>query len=456
MTAEFTLRETIKRVSRNRRMNAGIQAMRTRVAEFPSPLCADLAGCAVMPEARAEVTEALTGYWNRYCRVNRYSPQNYSTDEVIIGGGLHAAIYAAGRVAAGYPRPVVLERGTVGGAFAYSERPSFWLNSNNRPGLIGGPGMDQALNYLPGAPVQPSQLSLNEYQTNADLAWVIRVTLAMYATVYVGAEVDNLTRDAGRYELSLANGNRLYAGRVIDARGLGDPNGINECDGDRVLSFPQLLGMMDRTFPLQGMGRVAVIGGGDSGKVAVEALLGIGPSSGMSTAALDYVPSIDWYGRDIPQDCEAWRTDVRRRYGRIGAYLPQPGSERRTRLSVIPSRGTVTKSIGSALVNDRVYDRVVIATGFERKQLGDYDLNYDYSSYQANPGRRGDGTYIAKVVDYSPRGIFQIGPNANLQFTDAEERDSKISRFPANRVSIFRLAPRTAALAANLDAVPVY
>jgi hypothetical protein len=74
-----------------------------------------------------------------------------SDREVIIGAGFHAAVYAATRVLSGFPKPLVVERGhRAGGTFAMTDRPTFYLNSRNRPGG-GGLAGDQgtSLNYLP-------------------------------------------------------------------------------------------------------------------------------------------------------------------------------------------------------------------------------------------------------------------------------------------------------------------
>src|SRR5207248_8155169 len=105
--------------------------------------------------------------------------------EVVIGGGFHAAVYAATRVLSGYPKPLVLERNRrVGGTFAMTSRPTFYLNSRNRPGTAGLAGDQGAsLNYLPGAPIPAANASIAEYQTNTDLAFAIRLVLAQFADV---------------------------------------------------------------------------------------------------------------------------------------------------------------------------------------------------------------------------------------------------------------------------------
>jgi hypothetical protein len=418
------------------RMNSGIAAMSERRAEFPSALSMQLAGIGVVPEARRALDGALGQYWRE--NGNMTLSFNRSVDEVIIGSGVHAAIYCATRVRQGYPRPLVIERSArPGGTFAMSEAPSFYLNSGNRPGLTGLPAKGQALNTLPGAPIQPADISMSEYQTNADLAFVVRVTLALYAKVVQKRTVtgwENAPDDLPEYPLrvQLDDTSAIYARRVIDARGLGDA--VTLAESDRVLTFERFMGSLDSPFPMRGMRRVAVVGGGDSGKCAVESLLGIGPSSGMSTAALDYVESIDWYGRGLNEECATWLRDQRKRYARIGSYLGNRLTVRTTRSArVIPS-------LDSVIVDGQSYDKVITAVGSTRPEI---TSNSEFAEIF--------GRGFAVGRKYENREVYVIGPAANLEFSSRESEETFSNR-PENRVAIFRYAPRTAALATMLPA----
>src|SRR5438270_12703532 len=140
--------------------------------------------------------------------------------EVFIGSGFHAAVYAATRVLSGYPKPLVLERNQrAGGTFAMTARPTFYLNSRNRPGNAGLAG-DQgtSLNYLPGAPIQAAFVSTT-YQTETDIALVIRLALAQFVDVVPDATVASVARDARGLQIQLAERDPLLAGRGIVSRG---------------------------------------------------------------------------------------------------------------------------------------------------------------------------------------------------------------------------------------------
>lgn len=277
--------------------SAGMRAMRERESEFPSRLAAKLTGIALDPNGRDFADQYLDAYWSDEPRQQNTLRFSGSDREVIIGSGVHAAVYAAVRVLSGYPKPLVLERNErAGGTFAMSARPTFYLNSRNRRGA-GGLAGDQgaSLNYLPGAPIQAANLSMVEYQANTDMAFVIRLALAQFADVVTNAKVVSVARDGTGVEIEMTDRDPLPAGRVIDARGLGDPSDQNLANGTTILTFPQFMQRMTTMWPLRGVRRAAVIGGGDAGKCAVESFLGIAPQPFMAAAELDSVERIGLY-----------------------------------------------------------------------------------------------------------------------------------------------------------------
>src|SRR5579859_2782296 len=224
----------------------GMRAMMQRESDFPSPLAAKLTGIALDPSGRLVADQVLDAYWSDQARQQDTLNQASTDREVIIGGGFHAAVYAATRVRSGYPKPLVLERNQpVGGTFAMTARPTFYLNSRNRPGNPGLAGDQRAsLNYLPGALIQAANVSMTEYQTNTDLAFVIRVTLAQFADVVTNANVVSVASDGPGVEIQIRGRGPLRAGRIIDARGLGDPTSQDLANGTTILTFGQFMARM--------------------------------------------------------------------------------------------------------------------------------------------------------------------------------------------------------------------
>lgn len=418
---------------------ASLEAMRERAAEFSSPMEMQLTAIALSPVYRETAETELDRFWSDRSRFT----QLYRADrrrEVIIGSGYHAAVYATQRARLGYPKPIVLERSSrVGGTFAMTDRPTFYLNSRNRPGRGGLAGDRRAnLNYLPGAPIQAANISMSEYQTNADMAFAIRIALAEYADVFTGVTALGaagsdlqITTDGDDYVLT--------PGRIIDARGLGDPV-VTSDPISRIFNFPDFMKHMTGQWPLRGVRQVAVIGGGDSAKCAVEALIGIGPQSSLTIPVLDNVDRIDWYAESLPFDCADWRKAVRGRYQAIGPSLRADRFGER-RINIFHQRvSPVALPSGDALIGGRSYDMIVMATGSAEKRLPGLSPA-SYSSYEVG------GRFVAKKsFDYN---VFRVGPHADLQF-DAAERASGVADIAANAVSMFRTGSKTAALAASL------
>jgi hypothetical protein len=429
----------------------GMRAMMQRESEFPSPLAAKLTGIALDPYGRDCADRALDACWSDEPRRQDTLRRCGTEREVIIGSGFHAAVYAATRVLCGYSKPLVLERNErAGGTFAMTARPTFYLNSRNRAGG-GGLAGDQgaSLNYLSGAPIQAANVSMLEYPTNTDMAFVIRLALAQFADVVTNAAVLDVSREGTGVEIGIENRDPLLAGRVIDARGLGEPNDQNVANGTTILTFPQFMQRTASMWPLRGVRRAAVIGGGDAAKCTVEAFLGVAPQPRMAAAALDSVERVDWYSDELPTTCKRWRREIRGRYQAIGRFL-RPDRLGVRRLNVLARRARPVALPGNALIDGRTYDLVVICTG-NRETFID-GLNIDaFDEYAIpDPNAVPEANVIARLHYNLP--VFRVGPHARLPFT-RREREDGITDIAANAVSMFRTASKTAALAATLPPV---
>jgi hypothetical protein len=137
----------------------------------------------MVERSREHVDEMLDDKWARTA-----IPR--TADELVVGAGLHAAIYCAVRQAEGHPRPLVLEARDRRRRRDGLRPPRRVLPEQPQPPRwrCRRPGRNGALNVLPAAPVQPADLSADEFQRSVDLAYVIRMTLAMSARVRTGAE----------------------------------------------------------------------------------------------------------------------------------------------------------------------------------------------------------------------------------------------------------------------------
>lgn len=367
--------------------------------------------------------------------------------EVIVGGGVHASIYCATRVALGFPKPVVLERETgFGGVFhryGYGGM-AFWLNSANRASLDSvreGPtriiprDVTDDLNYFPSCETQVSASSNTEYPSSKNVSLAVRSNIMRYAKIYTSA---NVTVDPYNPR-TITVEDRIYdetaqvrVGRLIDARGLS----------------PRLTGMSNRRImtvedlyrnPPDDMRNVAVIGDGDSALIAMELLLG----QSASTTYRPTVESIDWYGLNVPGTKKQFLRTVQIRYAGISRHLPQAGIT--GIIQPYGLRGEVAPTGDGVIVNARRYGYAIMATGYEPESRKDY--NPAYQSYVSDDGGR-----IAKSIGGPGTGAYVTGPAAEMPLQDSEYSVG-FGRFLRNSVSIFRTAPLTARLAAKLGSV---
>lgn len=438
------IQSVIDKVIDRKRLSAGIDACETRRGDFANIREMQLTGLAMIPEARQLMSDTLTETWGN--STGRSFPESATVRqrEVVIGSGFSAAVYCANRVKMGFPKPLVLEQHSadrVGGAFAMSLNPVFRLNSRSRPGTVGLPDQDKALNYLPGGLLQPAMVSSEEYPTNADMAWLIRLTLAQYAVVYPDVTVTGIAPHGEKIEIKLTtSAGEITPGRLLDARGTGTEFAEKEANGTTILTFSQFMARMGGMFPLRGMQQFAIVGGGNSGLCTAESALGIAPGH-TSAIGLDYVRRVDLYAPRIDgRSCDDFRQAQRGRYIRLAQYLAGNVSNPSTRLQVLRQSGYATPMPDGALVNDRTYDMAVLATGSALTSLN------DPFSYRPVRRRPADSTLAVKAVPFE---CYRIGVAAGIEFSEAEI-SSGIADNPANQVAMFRNGPRIAALAAML------
>ncbi len=152
--------------------------------------------------------------------------------------------------------------------------------------------------------------------------------------------------------------------------------------------------------------------------------------------------SIDWYSEELPTTCERWQQEIRGRYQAIGRYL-RPDRLGVRRLTVLGCRARPVALPGIGLIDGRTYDLVVLCTGNRETAID--GLNFEsFDEYAI-----ADANVVAREHYNLP--AFRVGPHARLPFTQ-QEREDGVADIPANAVSMFRTANKTAALAATLRA----
>lgn len=386
---------------------------------------------------------------------------SFPPDWYVVGGGLHGAIAALnlkGTVC-------IVDPNGVGGVFGLSGwNPAFWLNSRNRPGELGLPGnQESSLNYLPGAKVQPSMLGGGEYQTNAEMAFCIRMALAVRGVQVITAKVERI---GSRGQLELASGVRLKGRRgCVWATGLGEPKvnvdvaRLPPFLARRVLTFNDLLFVISvrGAGAVRKMERPAVIGANDSGCAAMEFLLGLGPTA---PPPRDRIERVWWLG----QRCDtrtSYETCARSRYkglgrsfprgeGGAGRIVPVPGTVTSIRMSP-DSAGFGEPGLVVEYVRDgfgrtsEVFSHIILCTGYEPDMTAFSDvLERDPFEDVAVEGIR-----VGRKVSGMP--LYLAGPCADLPVTARERASSPALRdIPENSAAVFRYGQRTAMLARSI------
>lgn len=434
--------KTAVEIVTDKSMSETLERLMERKDEIGTPEQMILIGIGMNRQARKHFDNALDGEWSAEMRdYTRGGSRSFLRGrEIIVGSGVHGSIVAAMRHRKTGIKPLVLERrDRAGGTFAMTSNPSFYLNSRNRPGPLSIPGDEfGALNVLPGAPIQPSQVSSDEYLGNDAVAWVIRMTLMMHAEVATGINVATLEPYSGSENLLYigspgspgspgSTSISSVVGRTFIAEGLSSPAmAFPSVAGERYLSFEEFMKRMDSPYPLRGMDRVAVIGAGDGGKTVIEALVGQGPTVNLSIPTLDYPEKIDWFGvAPDRRTKEGWEACNRSRYKGIGRVMGKRvfGFDRPNFLDV---------GYESIKVNGMPYDYVVDCTGYGENVLN----SAAWDEYRDLSGQ---------LLGRQRRQIYYVGPATKLPNERMDE--AILAGISDNATSIFRYADRTARLA---------
>lgn len=292
--------------------------------------------------------------------VIRQNPRAF-VPEVIIGSGVHSAIYNLTRqmVAPDSPGLTIEREKRIGGQFAQVEIDLYRLNSRTRPmrkDETAIPGRRQTLNTLTQwAVTNPGDTGMEAYQHQSALADHARINLFLSGEPMVESEVRYIrkTQDGRRYIVEFVDlrNNRLMeieTAEVIFTTGLGEENvGFDKGDettrnilnaekeeyeagGDaKVMSFSEVvrrLGDPSSPFPLKGFKNIVISGEGDSANVLAGIFLGYEGQQGMSTTQMDSIERITWIGQSIATK-EEFIEECRARYHQLALEFPRQRAE---------------------------------------------------------------------------------------------------------------------------------
>lgn len=367
-------------------------------------------------------------------------PASVSNRTLIIGGGVHGAIYAATYETLTGERPIICEaRAACGGIFG-SVVP-FRLNSTHNASyesVTGGPTRipsretQDNLNWLPNSAYQVT--SDSEYPSTTDMARAVRQTCKNYADVYTDARINITSGGQDAYECDEDGDTGRYLGtpkRIIWATGLTMNGNVSKYDetSPAIVTAETFLGDV-ASYRGRYSGRVAVVGGGDTACTVVEYLTGQGETGIFGERPTD----IDWYGGySLPLTKKAWAHDYHARYIGLARHMPQ--KDREGVIHPFAVQVSIDDLGASARVRGRNYGLVIDCRGFKpwSTNVATSSLVYSESGDEA----------IARS-DYNER-FFKVGPAAGLSGGNTYFP----SKFPAANQAIYVTGPRTAMLAAR-------
>ena len=283
--------------------------------------------------------------------------------EVVFGAGYAAAAYCATRRAVGKAPPIVFENNLAAGGI-FSQLLNFKLNSQAHASVasVQSPGSSRIvptaevddLNWIPNSDHQVNQYGAFEYPESYAMCKAIARTLKDYGEVYTGVKNLGLTFSRSG-QIRMGDGSILgTAKRIIWAAGLVPRQdfvtGPGVMSGFEFMKSPPNQ-LHDR--------RIAVVGSGDTAAQCVEYMLGQGLVSPATPPG-----EIHWYGDGaMPLSKAEWAEQYHARFSGLARHFPQQESSERSVIRPYAVRGNMISMGRTALVNQQVYDMVVMATG---------------------------------------------------------------------------------------------
>ncbi len=392
-------------------------------------------------------------------------------DVVIVGAGIHGSILAS-KVRAERPdaRIITIDKSAVlGGQFRkYGQRPVFYINSRNHrpqdndvPGLPSGSGN---LNpFGSSAPLHITDIAAETYPTNLELGNSAAINQYLSGETMLGAEVISISPQEKKVVVVDESGEEYeISGKTIAmATGLGERS--QGGTPDNMWTAEQLLSHFansDEPFPMEKFAgkRVAIIGGGDTGRVCAELFARLAPASayGRSVTQLGGPDFVRWLGTEFA-DREEFCDTNRPRYQQLASFIS--GTEDSDSFT-IAARSEKIFDIRYDPLNGELsvvgedggfyagFDFVIDARTLPNS-VGSADSILDDETFRPLFGRvRGENMQIGKA-SLIKQDVFLIGPAAQSALSRDEQR-----RFAdgvkENTASIWANAPRTEAVAERI------
>lgn len=396
--------------------------------------------------------------------------QEIVTDVFVIGTGPHATVFAQ-RLKTLNPDVEVLfaeKNSTRGGQFRQMSE-AYNLNSANiAPSSFG-------FKYEQGEPndlgkdalLQSRHISQAKYPTNADQGIINTINSFQAAPSLIDTQVLSVEKSSsetkGRYKITLLDLKKnkrftIHANTVLGSIGMGESPQKTESKGnnDGVFTFPDFMEAIKdeniwkiKSLISQG---VAIVGGGDSGLIALEKIMEKRKKNSL------LVNSIDMFGVPFKNASEFSSMTIDR-YKHLEEFFASdksgmlsPGKKVDVALYKEKVKSVVLKGREKSLLVQsdtqptKKYGVVILATGYENAEDNVFSSFIDTRKIQVH-SQQLNCSIARKVLGEE---IFFIGPAARIPYTQEELGKIPKNHQPRYINSLRRLIPRSEQLAERI------
>ncbi len=396
------------------------------------------------------------------------SKGSLTADIVIVGAGVQGSVYAA-ELRAQKPdaRIVTIDAGNrLGGQFrSYGERPVFYINSRNfrtqKNDVAGLPGEDGNLNpFGPNAVIQATDFATETYPTNLELGDTAALNQFFSAETMLDVEYVDIIKAGNEQKVVVRDKktNQLFgvAGKYVQmfpGAGEREPQGYygNLVTAQEVFSY---FANPENKFPMQMFKgkRIAIKGGGDTGRVIAELLTRLGPKEayGKSTVQMGGPATLVWYGTNFRNRQEFCDTN-RSRYRQLSSFIAEPDDTPSDTLLIFPRTQKITEEYesmdgGVTITRDdgivEIVDMVIDCSTLESDLSKTFENGQTVDAFVPELGSR---AIVGRQMGTSGQVVIS-GPAAALPLT-GREQDTFAKGIKENTASMWANSPRTIALA---------
>lgn len=399
-------------------------------------------------------------------------------DVFVLGTGVQSAVFSSELRGLNPDARIICadRQPQLGGQFRqYGKRPVFKINSRahrQESQVTALPGRDGNLNTMgKRAVIQVTDFANDTYPSNVEVGDAAAINGFMSAESMLETEVTSFNKNetgddwtVTLKDLSTGSVYKVVAKDVVAPIGLGSRESRFGSD-ERIMTAETLFkifGDNKNSFPMEQFRnkRIAIIGGGDTGRVVAELFTRLAPKEayGRSSVQLGSPKSIDWFGVNFMNRSQFCAADTRPRYQQLASFIYKDELFNRSAggLTIIPKTAKVTRVdkfyddklaviTGDMTRSDQLYDYVIDATNLSNnKFLKGLEEQFGKPRTTTRP-QSSLSEFLEIAKEYADH-LFVTGPGAALNLSQ-DEKSTFNSGIKENTAAIWANTPRSVQLA---------